>query len=141
MNSDTDLRRPSQVLDEYWLTAISKTRRHIPPTDRTGKWLLFVPFSEVDEVWCRIRQATESGLLGEASKVSTARPNPNARDPSMKVVCIYTCDHEDEEDVMRVREELRRLGFKDKIPYKTDEATISGKYQVRGDRRISKYYC
>ena len=141
MNSDTDLRRPSQVLDEYWLAAISKTRGHIPPTGRTGKWLLFVPFSEVDEVWYRIRQATESGLLGEASKVSTARPNPNAKDASMKVVCIYTHDHEDEEDVMRVREELRRLGFKDKIPYKTDEATISGKYQVRGDRRISKYYC
>jgi len=141
MNSDTDLRRPSQVLDEYWLIAVSKKGRHIPLTGRTGKWLLFVLSSEVDEVWDRIRLATESGLLREASKVSTARPNPNARDVTTKVVCIYTYDHEDEEDVMRVREELRRLGFKDRIPYKTDEATLSGKYQVRGDRKISKYYC
>ena len=141
MNSETDSRRPSQVLDEYWLMVISKKRMNAPSTDRTGKWLLFVPVSEVDEVWDRIRQATESGLLGVASKVSTARPNPNARDASKKVVCVYTYDHEDEVDVMRVREELRRLGFKDKIPYKTDEATIFGKYQVRGDKRISKYYC
>ena len=141
MNSDTDLRRPSQVLDQYWLMAISKKRMNAPSTDRTGKWLLFVPVGEVDEIWEKVRQATESGLLGIASKVSTGRPNPNSRDASKKVVCVYTYDHEDEADVMRVREELRRLGFKDKMPYKTDEATTSGKYQVKGDRRIGKYYC
>lgn len=138
---DSELRRPSQVLDAYWLMADSKKRMNAPSTDRTGKWLLFVPVSEVDEVWNKIRQTTESGLLGIASKVSTARPHPNARDASKKVVCVYTYDHEDEADVMRVREELRRLGFKDKIPYKTDEATIAGKYQVRADKKISKYYC
>jgi len=54
---------------------------------------------------------------------------------------VYTYNFEDEEDVMRVREELRRLGFTSKIPYKTDEETRSGRYQVKGDREISEYYC
>lgn len=136
-----DLRRPSEVEGEYWLEASSRIETNAPLTDRTGKWLLFASVGNVDEVWDKIRSATESGLLGFASKVSTARPNPNARDASKKVVCVYTGDHEDEADVMRVRDELRKLGFTEKIPYKTDEATISGKYQVRGDKRISKYYC
>ncbi len=33
---------------------------------------------------------------------------------------------------MRVREELRGLGFTWRIPYKTDEATLEGCCQVRG---------
>ena len=102
---------------------------------------MFVPSKKTDEVWNMIKFATESGRLGNSSKVATAKYNPNARDRSTKVICVYTYDYEDEEDVMRVREELRRLGFDNKIPYKTDEATLSGKYQVKGESRISKYYC
>ena len=135
-----DRRKPSEVTDEYWLFAEAKANR-FPQSGRTGKWLLFVPAKKVDEIWSIVKFATESGRLGFGSKVATARDNPNARDRSTKVICVYTYDHEDEDDVMRVREELRKLGFDGKIPYKTDEATLSGKYQVKGDSRISKYYC
>ena len=41
---------------------------------------------------------------------------------------------------MRVRESLRELGFTAPIPYKTDKATLRGKYWIEGHRRISKYY-
>jgi len=39
-----------------------------------------------------------------------------------------------------VREELRNLDITNKIPYKADEDTLSGKYIVRGHTKISKYY-
>jgi len=136
-----DLRNPSEVIDDYWIIAINETENPLGRSERSGKWLVFVPIDQVDEAWAMIRVATEKGVLGQASKVSTARPNPNATNPSTKVICVYTYDHEDESDVMRVREELRRLGFVSKMPYKTDEATHAGQYRVRGDKAISKYYC
>jgi hypothetical protein len=43
----------------------------------------------------------------------------------------------------KMLEELERslkLGVVNKIPYKSDEDTLSGKYRITGHRRISKYY-
>jgi len=91
-------------------------------------------------VWAKIKKATEEGKLGDSAKVATAKPNPNATNQATKVICVYTYDWTDEKDVKRVREELRILGITNKIPYKADEDTLSGKYRVRGDTRISKYY-
>lgn len=72
--------------------------------------------------------------------MSTARPNPNATDSSTKVICVYTYDWTDQEDVMRIRQQLRDLGVTSKIPYKADEDTYAGRYRNRGNKRISKYY-
>ncbi len=94
----------------------------------------------VDTVWGKIKKATERGKLGFASKVSTAKSNPNAKNPDSKVICVYTYDWTDEADVRRIRHELRKIGIIRKIPYKSDEDTMEGKYAKRGDRRISKYY-
>lgn len=133
--------RPSQVSEAYWLYAIRVTSRYPEATPRSDKWLLFIPNDNLDMAWEKVKQATEAGKLGADSKVSTAKPNPNAVDPSKGVICVYTYDSSDKGDVMRIREELRKLGFVAKIPYKTDEATIGGKYKVRGNTRISLYYC
>jgi len=78
--------------------------------------------------------------IGAPSKVATARPNPLAAESGAKVICVYTYDWTDEKDVKRVREELRKFGVVNKIPYKSDEDTLSGKYRVTGHTRISKYY-
>ena len=78
--------------------------------------------------------------MGEMSKVAAAKDNPNATNSSIKVICVYTYDWTDEEDVMRIRQELRQLGITRKIPYKADEDTESGKYANQGTKRISKYY-
>lgn len=74
------------------------------------------------------------------AKVSTARPNPNAKNPNEHVICVYTYDYRDRGDVDRIRAALRDLGITWKIPYKTDAATRAGQYQVRGHTRISTYY-
>ena len=120
---------------------ISRKRKGYPAhTPNGGKWLIFVPLSEIDDMWVKIMRATEEGKLGGSSKVATAKPNPNARNLNTKVICVYTYDWTDKDDVRRVREELRQLGVSSKIPYKADQETCSGKYANRGDTHISKYY-
>lgn len=131
---------PSQENNEYWLYAVRKQGKYPEPTARNGKWLVFVPVKSVDGVWEKIKKATEEGKLGDSAKVATARPNPNAGDSSRKVLCVYTYDWTDKEDVMRIRTELRALGITWKIPYKSDEDTDKGRYRVAGHTRISKYY-
>ena len=102
--------------------------------------MIFVPLSLVDAVWEKIRRATEEGKLGDSSKVATARSNPSATNSNTKVICVYTYDWADENDVKRIREELRQLGVTSKIQYKADHETYSGIYANRGNKRISKYY-
>jgi hypothetical protein len=132
--------RPSQVTDEYWLYAERKKDDYPAATSNSGKWLIFVPISQIDEVWIRIKYATEDGRLGDGAKVATAKPNPNGTDPATKVICVYTYDWTDGADVRHVREELRTLGIVSKIPYKADDDTLAGRYARRGHKRISKYY-
>jgi len=132
--------KPSQVTDVYWIHATRKKGQYPAGTQRCGKWLIFVPVERIDQVWAAIKEATEEGKLGSSSKVATAKPNSNARNLNQHVICVYTYDWVDVEDVRRVRHELRNLGIVDKLPYKTDEDTLAGKYRVTGHTRISKYY-
>ncbi len=132
--------KPSKVKEAYWLSAERMTGVYPETTERSGKWLIFVELKNVDKVWAKIKEATEDGELGERSKVSTGKQNPNAGDLDTKVICVYTYDWADGGDVHRIRKELRKLGITQKIPYKADSDTISGKYRVSGHTNISKYY-
>jgi hypothetical protein len=140
MSTKSDHRKPSEVTHTYWLNAVRKKGAYPENTNNSGKWLIFVPVDRVDRLWQKIKRATEEGKLGSSSKVATARPNLNAADPTAKVICVYTYDWTDQRDVRRIRQELRELGVTSRIPYKADEDTHAGKYQNRGNRRISKYY-
>ena len=92
------LMRPSEVTDVPWIVATGpRTRRSSPEVrpggeDPTGKWLLFIPHPDVDEVWDRIRDATEAGQLGCSSKAATAYDSPLAVDADKHVICVYTED-------------------------------------------------
>jgi len=138
--------RPSTWEKDYYIHAHAPNEQRVfsgykrEGRWRPGKWLVFVSRKDVDEVWEKIRAATEAGRLGISAKVSTAKPNPLSTNPEKHVICVYTPDWTDEADVMRVREELRRLGITGKIPYKSDEDTLKGKYAATGHRRIAKYY-
>lgn len=132
--------KPSEVTDVYWIYAMRKKGKYPKSTPRSGKWLIFVVHENVNEVWAKIKDAVEEGKLGDSAKVATAKPNPLAGKSDAKVICVYTYDWTDEKDVKRIREELRKLGITNKIPYKADEDTLSGKYRITGHRRISKYY-
>lgn len=132
--------KPSEVTEVYWIYAIRKKGQYPKSTPRSGKWLIFVDPKNVDEVWLKIKKAVEEGKLGSSAKVATAKPSPLAGKSNAKVICVYTYDWTDEKDVKRIREELRKLGVTNRIPYKADEDTLSGKYRITGHKRISKYY-
>ena len=131
---------PSQIKSDYWVHTA-----HPNPTndwtDRSGKWLIFVPFKQLDERWAVIAKETEAGRLGIAAKAATAKPNELSKNKWVKVICVYTYDSGDQQDVMRVRNHLRKLGFVKKLPYKTDQSTSEGHYRASGDAtRISLFY-
>lgn len=50
------------------------------------------------------------------------------------IIGISTRDSNDVSDVMRVREELRRMGFTEKLPYKTEAARAAGE-------KTNKFFC
>lgn len=137
---------PSRVVDRDWIYAAECPRlalRKYPVvrrgTWRPGKWLLFLKPELIDEVWRKIVIAEQEGRLGGSSKVSTKLRTTSVRAKEGKhVICVYTRDHEDAEEVMRVRSELTELGFRAPIAYKTDDATWAGKYS--GDGPVAKWF-
>ena len=133
-------KNPSEVTNAYWIYATRQKGAYPDSNENSGKWLVFVHIHNVDSVWEKIKLATENGLLGDSSKVATAKPNPNAKNNNMKVICVYSYDYTDKDDVMRIREWLRKIGIENKIPYKSDNATRQGQYLVNGSTRISIYY-
>jgi len=123
MDSLRDEDPPSEVHDAPWVRAL----RIGPMKDdvRSGKWLLFVSNDDVDEVWSRIKTATEASRLGSEAKAATAA-NQNSR--GKHVICVYTLDWQNQEDVGRVLRELRRMGFAGRVSYKRDSDTLAGVY-------------
>eukprot|EP01116_Phalansterium_solitarium_P019043 TRINITY_DN5211_c0_g1_i2.p1 TRINITY_DN5211_c0_g1~~TRINITY_DN5211_c0_g1_i2.p1 ORF type:complete len:160 (-),score=11.67 TRINITY_DN5211_c0_g1_i2:78-557(-) len=80
------------------------------------------------------------GGLGHSAKVATAKPYPMARNPDKKLICVYTNDHNDEQDVFRVAAGLRKVAhYPETMSYKTDDATLSGVYRHTGHTSVSKY--
>jgi hypothetical protein len=95
-----------------------------------GKWLVFVPYESVDEVWERIRKATEKGRLGISGKVSTSRPG--GYKSTEHVICVYTYDFRDKANVGEALKGLREIGITGRLYYKTDQATLGGVYSKGG---------
>jgi len=95
-----------------------------------GKWLVFVPHESVDEVWERIRKATEEGRLGISAKVSTSRPS--GYKSTEHVICVYTYDFRDRANVGETLKGLREIGITGRLYYKTDQATLGGVYSREG---------
>lgn len=109
----------------------------------TGKWMLFPYEKDVDEVWAAVAGATIKGKLGVGAKVAT-----NNGSDKVRMVAIYTHDHEDREDVRRVLEKLFEMGLVDKkasrpIYYKCDAYTYlnldsKNSYGLKTSRYSSK---
>lgn len=131
-------RNPTNIISQQWLE-YSVHNTYPKPTDRSGKWLIFCGRYELDKNWLIIKKLLKQGKLGNRIKSATNKLiKPYRR--SNKPICIYTYDYTDWDDVMRIRENLRKAGFEKRIPYKTDEDTNNGVYYHLGDRNISKYY-
>jgi hypothetical protein len=129
---------PSKTTQMYWIVQDAPGSAPESTEDEdAGKWLIFQEPDLVDALWKNVRDATVALELGISAKVSTAKPNPDSRD-SRKVIYVYTKDWADEQDVMRVREKLRELGFVDRIGYKRNIETFAGEYAKKG-KRVTYY--
>ena len=128
---------PSKIRDAYWIESAAPSGSW---SENSGKWLLFISTGRIDSVWRIINLETKAGRLGIAAKVATAKHNELSTSASVRLICVYTYDCNDLDDVRRVRQQLRELGFIKKISYKTDAATIEGKYSQNGDKKISLFY-
>jgi hypothetical protein len=129
---------PSKTTQMYWIVLDAPgSAPEAIEDENAGKWLIFQEPNAVDAAWKNVRDATVSLELGISAKVSTAKPNPDSRD-NRKVIYVYTKDWADEADVMRVRENLRELGFVDRIGYKRNIETFAGEYAKKG-KRVTYY--
>jgi hypothetical protein len=70
----------------------------------SGKWMLFPEPSSVNTVWEVVAHATAKNELGTAAKTETRSEAKKER-----LVCIYTGDFRDKDDVARVLNRLRQL--------------------------------
>lgn len=89
----------------------------------TGKWMFFPKRNDLPRYWRLVATAVAEGQLGMTAKVSTDFAEEN-------VICVYTYDFSDIEDVIRVLKELVELdlvssGWKP-IYYKCDAYTHLG---------------
>lgn len=92
---------------------------------------------DLPRYWRVVAQATSAGKLGPTSKVATPDPN-SGKDETL--ICVYTYDFTDQQDVRRVLDELVELELcrKDGRPiyYKCDaytymDITSNNDYKLR----------
>ena len=103
-----------------------------------GKWLIYSAPENIDDVWKTVAQTYIQGELGNSIKVSTA--TPEEADTERYLICVYTADYLDTEDVQRVRDKLRLLGFEAVLYYKPDLYTYLQIYRKNfPNLRASRY--
>lgn len=73
-----------------------------------GKWMMFPTSNDLPRFWRLVVEATVAGKLGLCSKVAT--PDPSSRKDET-LICVYTYDFSDMEDVRRVLDQLLELGL------------------------------
>lgn len=70
--------------------------------------MLFIPPEHIDNVWATVALATIRNDLGVAAKVA---PRDSRNPGKERLICIYTYDFSDREDVARVLSHLKGLGL------------------------------
>ena len=114
---------------------VKSTNEDYPETiqGKGGKWLIFIPEDKIDVVWQNIRKHILKNKLVKYAKCSTITKNKHSQNNKTDcVICIYTYDYTAEVDVRVIRYKLKKLGFRDKLFYKTDTSTCEGKYANNG---------
>lgn len=70
--------------------------------------MIFSPVSEVEAAWEVVAKATANNELGIAAKVA---PKLATGANTEHLICVYTADFNNKQDVKRVASALHRLGF------------------------------
>ena len=73
-----------------------------------GKWMLFPTVETLDHDWKLVAEGTTRNRLGIGAKVATAGDD---HDPNQRLICIYTRNFDDRNDVKRVLKQLVKMGL------------------------------
>jgi hypothetical protein len=73
--------------------------------------MLFIQSPNIDHIWKIIAGATISGDLGISAKVAPFDKDEDPQGRRDRLICIYTKDFSDIEDIVRVLRELKKLGM------------------------------
>lgn len=133
---------PTLIDEVYWLSHYSSGFDYPVIGDGGGKWLIYSDVANINSLWIKVKNAQDSGLLGNRCEVTTAKPT-NMGKAGVYCIRVYTYDHNDEADVMRVLDAILELGVKDTIYYKAMYMTFKYnndfKKQVENKENEFKY--
>lgn len=118
--------RPSDYSAVYWIESKRKQGDYPALTPNAGEWRVTLTIKNVDEVWERVKIATENGELGYKSKVST-RPAAGQTHPDERLLCVRTVNADDRDDVERIKKVLIHMGLNNGLTYSHDKADSSSK--------------
>ena len=106
----------------------------------SGKWLIFIQREYADELWNKIEKIANEGKIW-CAKISTLVHPWASR--GKHVVCVYTKNYLDKQDVMMVRKILKKIGVKSRLSYKPDIYTLLGIYSDNKESfnlsRVTRY--
>jgi hypothetical protein len=102
------------------------TRHHsFVSTPATGKWCVVRPAEEIDALWAKVREAVLAGQYPAALVSSRAQA---AEHGGTYVICLFTPDWTDGDQVLSARDFLRSIGVEEEIGYKRDIETVRNVY-------------
>lgn len=105
----------------YWLDSDPEGNAFYS-TPKSGKWCLPFALEEVDAAWARIDALVAAGKLRAA--IASTVWGSRQRGFDTLVICVFTEDWEDKDEVLRVRRLLIEEGFKTTMGYKRDIDTV-----------------
>ncbi|GFU77841.1 uncharacterized protein TNCV_1138491 [Trichonephila clavipes] len=154
---------PSRIKEEEWIKIYSKMSEDELENETKsddfsneerenfrGKWLLFHDGKLEDEekgmtqhdiAWQFMKELVEKGEMYAAS-CSTGWEGDYLKrfGNETGVICCYTKDYTDKQDVKRVADAIRRVySYPKDLYYKTDKDTLAQVYRHLGDQCVSIY--
>lgn len=115
---------PSKNRANYWMGVMYENG--FCSSKFTGKWCVFKDAKDVDDCWFKITQLCEIGKI-VCAKVSTNLARENSG-KDKHVICVYTKDYRDKDDLENIRTMLRDIGITEDLGYKRDEDTRNNVY-------------
>jgi hypothetical protein len=121
--------KPSKCKKVYWIYATRKFGIYPESTPESGKFLIFCPPNEINDIWSKIKDLTERGLLGDASKVSTKIAykirKHQKKTFDQHVICVYTYSDLDTIDKDKIKQNIFGIVGHHNIHYKTNKQTLA----------------
>ncbi|KAI1619882.1 hypothetical protein EDD37DRAFT_613585 [Exophiala viscosa] len=127
--SITRMLRPDRVRLESSIRELARQKNVT-----CGKWMLFPEAGDVDFVWAVVAKGVWEGKLGISAKVATApdagptsdEGDERARGREQRLICVYTYDFSDKDDVKRVLLGLKQLGLLNNDSFENGPRSHSG---------------